>query len=96
MTELTPGYQTYEATPDTTDVQAIATLPKSLSDTRAQFEQLLAAFDIPLSLSGQEKLARLRAIPVDDLVGKVMTLDLYTFRPVNDGGFFRQLLCWMS
>jgi len=47
--------------------------------------------DISADLSGPAKLEALREVPVDKLVGSVMSLKLYTFRPCNDGAFFREL-----
>ncbi|EIM79805.1 alpha/beta-hydrolase, partial [Stereum hirsutum FP-91666 SS1] len=67
---------------------AIPTSPKSLSDVQPQFEELLTACSIPLSLSGPEKLARLRSIPARKLTSKVMGLKMHTFRPVVNGTFF--------
>ena len=52
--------------------------------------QLLQLLEIPDTLSGPEKLARLRQVSADLLVETVMRLDLYTFRPCNDGAFFRE------
>lgn len=70
--------------------QAIPAIPKELADTRAQFEQLLSLLEIPSTCSSKEKLARLRAVSADELMAVVMKLDLYTFRPCNDGAFFRE------
>lgn len=76
--------------PSELTIQAIPAIPKEFQDTRAQFEQLLQLLEIPSTLSGPEKLARLRQVPADQLVETVMKLDLYTFRPCNDGAFFRE------
>nr|XP_019049415.1 hypothetical protein I302_03204 [Kwoniella bestiolae CBS 10118]OCF28345.1 hypothetical protein I302_03204 [Kwoniella bestiolae CBS 10118] len=68
---------------------AIPCLPKQLSEVQEQFEQLLTALSIPLTLSGPEKLARLRQVSAEVLMEKVMTIEQYTFRQVQDGVFFR-------
>ncbi|KAF9260463.1 alpha/beta-hydrolase [Marasmius fiardii PR-910] len=67
---------------------AIPADPKTSDDVQPQFDELLDACNIPRSLSGTEKLAKLRAISAFDLVDKVMTLAAHTFRPVRDGDFF--------
>ncbi|KAF5346303.1 hypothetical protein D9758_011467 [Tetrapyrgos nigripes] len=67
---------------------AIPADPKTISEVQPQFEELLTACSIPLSLSGPKKLAALRAIPALELVDKIMTLESHTFRPVRDGVFF--------
>ncbi|OCF78448.1 hypothetical protein I204_00388 [Kwoniella mangroviensis CBS 8886] len=68
---------------------AIPCLPKTVEETQTQFEQLLTALDIPLSLSGPERLSRLRAVPAEALTRKIMTIEQFTFRTVQDGVFFR-------
>ncbi|THU95491.1 carboxylesterase [Dendrothele bispora CBS 962.96] len=67
---------------------AIPANPKTISEVQPQFEELLNACSIPLSLSGPEKLAALRSIPALDLIDKIMTLVSHTFRPIRDGVFF--------
>nr|XP_019051265.1 hypothetical protein I302_01714 [Kwoniella bestiolae CBS 10118]OCF30195.1 hypothetical protein I302_01714 [Kwoniella bestiolae CBS 10118] len=69
--------------------RAIPCLPKTVEETQSQFEQLLTALDIPLSLSGPERLSRIRAVPAELLTRKIMTIEQYTFRTVQDGVFFR-------
>ncbi|KAJ8074798.1 hypothetical protein PM082_019123 [Marasmius tenuissimus] len=67
---------------------AIPADPKSVEDVQPQFNELVQACGIPYSLSGSEKLGRLRAIPAFDLIDKIMTLSAHTFRPIRDGHFF--------
>ncbi|WWC86424.1 uncharacterized protein L201_001301 [Kwoniella dendrophila CBS 6074] len=74
---------------------AIPCLPKQLSDVQEQFEQLLTALEIPLTLSGSEKLARLRQVSAELLMEKVMTIEQYTFRQVQDGVLFPSSKTWL-
>ena len=64
-----------------------AVQPKSPSETQPQFNQLLTAVEIPLELSANEKLARLRSIPPKRLLDAVQTIDVHQFRPTTDTGF---------
>lgn len=57
-------------------------MPKSASDAQAQFDELLSALNIPLSLSASEKLARLRALPARDLLTAGSRIKMHQFRPV--------------
>ncbi|WVQ63121.1 uncharacterized protein L199_001272 [Kwoniella botswanensis] len=75
--------------------QAIPCLPKTVEETQTQFEQLLSALDIPLSLSGPERLSRLRAVPAEALTRKIMTIEQFTFRTVQDGVFFPTSKTWL-
>lgn len=61
--------------------------PKSPAETQIQFDQLLAALDIPLALSANEKLARLRALPAKQLIDAAKTIEVHQFRPTTDSGF---------
>jgi carboxylesterase type B len=64
-----------------------AVQPKSPAETQIQFDQLLAALNIPLTLSANEKLARLRALPPKQLLDAVQTIEVHQFRPTTDNGF---------
>lgn len=56
-------------------------------ESQTQFDELLSAFDIPLSLNASNKLAALRAIPDNELASKILSLKRHTFRPSTDGEF---------
>nr|XP_019008014.1 uncharacterized protein I206_07182 [Kwoniella pini CBS 10737]OCF46795.1 hypothetical protein I206_07182 [Kwoniella pini CBS 10737] len=75
---------------------AIPCLPKTVEETQDQFESLLTALDIPLTLSGPERLKALRAVPAETLTRKIMTIDQFTFRTVQDGVFFPKSQTWLS
>lgn len=64
-----------------------AVQPKSPAETQTQFNQLLAALGIPLTLSGNEKLARLRALPPRTLLNAAETIEIHQFRPTTDTSF---------
>ncbi|KAJ5671454.1 CAZyme family CE10 [Penicillium longicatenatum] len=64
-----------------------AVQPKSPAETQIQFDQLLTALEIPLTLSGNEKLARLRSLPAKALLDAGKTIDVHQFRPTTDSGF---------
>ncbi|KAJ5222648.1 CAZyme family CE10 [Penicillium citrinum] len=64
-----------------------AVQPKSPVETQVQFNQLLAALSIPQTLSGPEKLARLRSLPPKTLLDAAKTIEVHQFRPTTDGGF---------
>ncbi|KAL4808978.1 Alpha/Beta hydrolase protein [Aspergillus unguis] len=61
--------------------------PKSPSIAQTQFNQLLSALNIPISLSSQEKLTRLRAIPSTTLIPAAASIDFHEFRPTTDNNF---------
>lgn len=61
--------------------------PTSSPEIQAQFDELLAAFEIPETLSASEKLHRLRAVPAELLANKINSLKLHTFRATTDGEF---------
>ena len=61
--------------------------PKSLTEHQKQFDEVLAALKIPLSLPADEKLRRLRAIPSQQLVEIQDGLKLSEFRALTDGAF---------
>ncbi|KAJ5094631.1 CAZyme family CE10 [Penicillium angulare] len=64
-----------------------AVQPKSPAETQIQFNQLLTALGIPLTLSANEKLARLRALPPKTLLDAAETIEIHQFRPTTDTGF---------
>ncbi|CAG8090844.1 unnamed protein product [Penicillium salamii] len=64
-----------------------AVQPKYPAETQHQFDQLLAALDIPLSLPASEKIARLRVIPAKKLLDTAKTIEVHQFRPTTDGSF---------
>lgn len=61
--------------------------PKGPAETQIQFDQLLAALDIPLALSANEKLTRLRALPAKQLIDAAKKIEVHQFRPTTDRGF---------
>jgi len=61
--------------------------PKTLTEHQKQFDELLAALKIPLSLSAEEKLQHLRAVSPHDLVKVQDGLKLSEFRALSDGAF---------
>lgn len=67
---------------------AIPSDPKTVDEVQPQFNELLEAFQIPLSLSGPEKLAVLRYKPALEIVDKIMSFKNHTFRPIREGHFF--------
>lgn len=66
----------------------LAVQPKTVSESQKQFDLLLEAFGIPLNLSSQEKMDKLREIPYQELSGKIMSLKYHTFRAVTDQNHF--------
>ncbi|CEJ55419.1 hypothetical protein PMG11_01679 [Penicillium brasilianum] len=64
-----------------------AVQPKAPAETQLQFDQLLSALSIPLTLSGNEKLARLRALPPKRLLDAMESIEIHQFRPTTDNGF---------
>ncbi|KAH7053046.1 hypothetical protein B0J12DRAFT_43433 [Macrophomina phaseolina] len=63
--------------------------PKSLLAAQDQFDELLTVLGIPLSLSGSEKVARLRAMPPGQLLAAVPKMQRHQFRAVVDNDFVR-------
>ncbi|CBF74593.1 hypothetical protein AN4155.2 [Aspergillus nidulans FGSC A4] len=72
------------------DSNAIPAQPKSLSDTKEQFNELCLHFNIDLQASSAEKLARLRQKTAQELVAAIPNLKNHTFRPVTDDHFIHQ------
>lgn len=79
---------------------AIMAQPKTVAESQAAFDGLLEAFNIDKSLPSRERLRRLRAVPMKDIVDKVMSLyvlaldsaetrKIHTFRAVEDYEFVR-------
>jgi carboxylesterase type B len=66
---------------------AIPAQPKTVAETQSQFDEVCNYFKLPSTLTGPEKLAQLRKISSDDLVGAIKNLQHHTFRPVTDGMF---------
>ncbi|KAL5048094.1 hypothetical protein BDW71DRAFT_206035 [Aspergillus fruticulosus] len=64
--------------------------PKSLSDTKEQFDELCAYFNIEPQASSEEKLSQLRQKTPPELVAAIPNLKNHTFRPVTDGLFIHQ------
>ncbi|KAL4775555.1 Alpha/Beta hydrolase protein [Aspergillus nidulans var. acristatus] len=61
--------------------------PKSPTLAQTQFNQLLSALDISISLSPAEKLSRLRSTPSSTLLSAAASIDLHEFRPTTDNAF---------
>ncbi|KAL4876163.1 Alpha/Beta hydrolase protein [Aspergillus karnatakaensis] len=59
--------------------------PKPLSTAEIQFNQLLSALNIPAS--APDKLTRLRATPVSDLLAAAESIPIHEFRPTIDNTF---------
>lgn len=66
---------------------AIPSQPKTLPEVEDQFDEVCNHFKISSTLSGIEKLSRLRQIPSSDLVAALQHLQNHTFRPVTDDRF---------
>lgn len=64
--------------------------PKSLTEAQHQFDELLVALRIPLSLSPAEKLAHLRAAAPSALLKASVHMKQHQFRAVTDGRFVRR------
>lgn len=61
--------------------------PRTVQQHQAQFEELLTALKIPLSLSADEKLERLRNVPMPELVPVQEKLNITEFRATSDDAF---------
>lgn len=60
---------------------------KTLPEHQKQFDELLGVLRIPLSLSADDKLKRLRAVPAKKLIAALGKLKLSEFRALSDGVF---------
>ncbi|CAI7579811.1 unnamed protein product [Penicillium crustosum] len=69
-----------------------AVQPKQPTETQTQFNQLLTALEIPITLPNSEKLTRLRALPAKVLLDKAKTISLHQFRPTTDTSFISSSL----
>ncbi|RDW57930.1 putative carboxylesterase [Aspergillus mulundensis] len=61
--------------------------PKNPALAQSQFNQLLSALNIPISLPASEKLSRLRSTPSSTLISAAASIDLHEFRPTTDNAF---------
>ncbi|KAH8687309.1 carboxylesterase [Tricladium varicosporioides] len=68
---------------------AIPAQPKTPDECQPQFDELCSHFNIPLSIPGREKVARLRQVSGEDLTAAIMELKHHTFRPITDGEFIQ-------
>ncbi|KAF2155089.1 alpha/beta-hydrolase [Myriangium duriaei CBS 260.36] len=63
---------------------------KSLPEHHEQFEELLSRLGIDLKLSGEERLRRLRGLPVQKLVDVQSKMTISEFRALNDSAFISE------
>ena len=61
--------------------------PRTVQQHQAQFEELLGNLNIPLSLSAEEKLGKLRAVSIADLVNVQEKMKISEFRATTDNAF---------
>lgn len=61
--------------------------PRTVQEHQAQFDELLAALSIPKSLSGKDKLTKLRSLPIEELVRVQDNLTRTEFRATSDDAF---------
>ena len=61
--------------------------PRTIQQQQAQFDELLSALHIPLPLSADEKLTRLRDVPIAKLIDAQETLKLTEFRATTEDAF---------
>ncbi|KAI7329602.1 carboxylesterase [Hortaea werneckii] len=61
--------------------------PKTLDEHQKQFDELLTALNIPMQLSGDEKVQRLRSVSAHDLIKVQDGMNLSEFRALTDGAF---------
>lgn len=66
--------------------------PKALPETQHQFDELLTALDIPLSISASEKLACLRVTSAEKIIKVQDQMKLSEFRALSDGAFVDKTL----
>ncbi|KAE8383038.1 Alpha/Beta hydrolase protein [Aspergillus bertholletiae] len=63
--------------------------PKAPTSAQTQFDELLSALDIPLTLSWADKLAQLRSVPSSKLLSVATGLKVNQFRPTTDSLFIQ-------
>ncbi|EED15239.1 carboxylesterase, putative [Talaromyces stipitatus ATCC 10500] len=61
--------------------------PKPAPEVQKQFNHLLIALNIPLTLSSAKKLARLRNVPTTQLITTSIKTQYHQYRPWHDGKF---------
>lgn len=61
--------------------------PRTYAQHQKQFDEVLAALDIPPHLNGNEKLAKFRSTPTDRLVDILDRLKISEFRATTDNAF---------
>ena len=61
--------------------------PRTVSQHQRQFDELLSALKIPLSLSANEKLKKLRTVHIQELVDVQESLKISEFRATTDNAF---------
>lgn len=66
--------------------------PRTCSQHQAQFEELLTALNIPLTDSADEKLKKLRAVPVRQLVDVQESVKISEYRATSDDAFVSKKL----
>ena len=66
--------------------------PKPIHEVQSHFDALLSALSIPMGLSAELKLRRLRSLSTEALVRAVSAVPENAFRSVTDGAFVRQSL----
>ena len=66
--------------------------PRTVSQHQDQFDELLSALKIPLSLSAEEKLKKLRAKSIHELVDVQESLKISEFRATSDDAFVSKSL----
>lgn len=64
--------------------------PKTIEETQSQFDEIIDKLKIDKSLSGPEKLEKLRELDTDFIEEFIPTLQLHTFRAVTDEHFITQ------
>lgn len=61
--------------------------PKTINETKAQFDEVIDKFGIDKSLTGPQKLEALRKLDTKFIVDKIPQLEHHTFRAVSDDFF---------
>lgn len=57
---------------------------KIVEETAGQLDELCSLLDVPLHLSGEDKIAHLRQVDAERLVGVLAKMDMHTFRATRD------------